>query len=1056
VSGIFNETDFAYIKSEMGATLNTLDMSGLTNTLIPDNAFNTGEDYDQVGYMPTALNTVILSDRITVIGDYAFRGQYSINNEWDLSHVESIGEGAFYDCSGLRSITSGGATQLNLSLTTIPAYAFYGCRALQGSLDLSHVTSIGEYAFYDCSSLQSITSGGATQLNPSLSIIPAYAFYQCMGLQDGLDLSHVMSIGEYAFYDCGSLQSITSGGATQLNSNLTTIPEYAFYHCSGLGDSLDLSHITNLGEGAFSDCYNLVSITSGGTTQLNPDLKEISQYAFSMCEDLADSLDLSHVTSIGEGAFQYCMKLESITSGGATQLNPDLTTIENRVFSGCESLTDSLDLSHVTSIGEYAFYYCSSLQSITSGGATQLNPNLMTIQNSAFQDCESLTDSLDLSHVTSIGEYAFYGCRLLEDITFPDHADYGFGAFNGCALDLRNGYPVNTNWLYVDYSDYYDETDFFGNQNPIVHFTLNPTKAAIDIGGDLPAPAVPTTLNGDYNSMFTAGTYPGANDNERPEWLSDESYVGEVGVTVSAVKKGTNESVALTDLNTKTGVYTLTYELTGLKDSMIAPTKRLENFELTVNLPIITGDGFVYKDIDGNNSYTAADSLYANIDVGLYEYKNGAWNAAPIKKSKTNAQGVYGFTGVDAGTYRVAPIVAVPYETTPSQTFKVVPGENTSVSYSLPVRAKASLLVSFLNQNNAKVGADIELYGARSEYLYDLSRPVNVSALPTSSVVNRTEVAIPESAYYGLVGANTQSATFDFDKPTTWNKTITFRLEGKRFTVTYDGNGATKAANPNSDIVVYPDTHIKALPAAPERDGYTFKGWQIADGKAFTTDTEIVADVTVTAQWEKIVSAQEPPTPPVTEPNTPPAAEPQTPPAQTTEAAVTTATAASLSSDNETTVTRNQDPVDLSEEPASNEPRVVDQRKLAEISAEQGIPTLGIGDSGIPLFGPAGYGCWALVDLLLAVAGLILLMLAISRAVLRRRSDAGLRVRIGFVIGEIALAAISTAVFLITQDMSMPMVMLDAWSILLTIALAAEIACIRLALPKGKTMVDVI
>jgi uncharacterized repeat protein (TIGR02543 family) len=528
----------------------------------------------------------------------------------------------------------------------------------------------------------------------------------------------------------------------------------------------------------------------------------------------------------------------------------------------------------------------------------------------------------------------------------------------------------------------------------------------------------------------------------------------------------------------------------------------------------ITGTGFVYKDIDGDSSYSSTkDSLYAGIDVGLYAYENDAWSDTYIDKSTTDKNGVYGFTNVAAGTYRVAPIVAFPYETEPSQAFDVVQGQHTSVSYPLHVNAKVSLRVNFVNQNTKKVGTDIEIYGAKSGYLYDLSQPVVVSALLASSASSRTNVAVPEFQYYGISGANTQSATFDFDKPITWSNTITFKLEGKRFVVTYDGNGATKGAVPNSDTVVYPDTHIKSLPTAPEKDGYAFKGWRLADGKAFTNTSEILTNVTVTAQWEintytvrfidhdgTVLSTQKvehggnstaPSNPtrtgyeftgwdksfehvtgdidvhaaytaipaPASTPERPtPEAAPETE-TETTETTVTTAAVANSIPETETTITQNPNPdpnsIELIEEQGLGGPRVVDQQKLAEISVEQGIPILGIGDSGVPLFGPAGYGCWALADLLLSAAALVILMFAIPRALLRRRSG-GLHVRIGFGVGTIVLAIASAAVFLSTQDMSMPMVMLDSWSILLAIALAAEIVCVKLTLPKTKARIDAI
>ena len=68
----------------------------------------------------------------------------------------------------------------------------------------------------------------------------------------------------------------------------------------------------------------------------------------------------------------------------------------------------------VTSIGNYAFFYCSSLTSVTFGE----NSKLTSIGNYAFESCSSLT-SIDFgenSQLTSIGASTFYFCSSLTSI----------------------------------------------------------------------------------------------------------------------------------------------------------------------------------------------------------------------------------------------------------------------------------------------------------------------------------------------------------------------------------------------------------------------------------------------------------------------------------------------------------------------------------------------------------------------------------------------------------------------------------------------------------------
>ena len=88
-----------------------------------------------------------------------------------------------------------------------------------------------------------------------------------------------------------------------------------------------------------------------------------------------------------------------------------VTSIGYYAFGYCTALTTVTIPNSVTSIGNYAFYGCSSLTSVTI-------PNSVTsIGENAFYNCTGLTSVTIPSSVTSIGNYAFYGCSSLTSIT---------------------------------------------------------------------------------------------------------------------------------------------------------------------------------------------------------------------------------------------------------------------------------------------------------------------------------------------------------------------------------------------------------------------------------------------------------------------------------------------------------------------------------------------------------------------------------------------------------------------------------------------------------------
>ena len=196
------------------------------------------------------------------------------------------------------------------------------------------VRCIGDYAFYECENLTSIT------IPDSVTSIEQGAFSLCSKLESVTIPNSVVSLGSYAFYGCRSLTSVS------LPDNITSIDEFMFYDCSSLTSIVIPDGVTSIGDYAFSDCSRLTSVT------IPDSVTHIWVGAFSNCESMT-SIDLPNsVTKIGDSTFWGCASLTSI------DLPDSVTSIEAFAFSNCISLTTITIPDSVTSIGAEAFAYC--------------------------------------------------------------------------------------------------------------------------------------------------------------------------------------------------------------------------------------------------------------------------------------------------------------------------------------------------------------------------------------------------------------------------------------------------------------------------------------------------------------------------------------------------------------------------------------------------------------------------------------------------------------------------------------------------------------------------
>ena len=346
------------------------------------------------------IEEVIIPEGVKTINAYAFANLTALKRVVLPSTIERIDQGAFYGCSALVSVE--GLEKVKF----LNQAAFYGCK-LDGKISLDSAVAIADHAFAYNENLDEVTLSTVSQS------VGAHAFAGCSSLSKLNIEADFVKIGAYSFADCKAL--------TEVTINTAVVSRGAFSGCSKL-ETIHLGKdVAVIGEYAFSG----TALSSFDIDAANPSFKtgSNSSYitnkegtelilvapAFSGAFELTDS----KIVSIGNGAFSGCTKLLSVTA-------PSITAIGDYAFAGCTklnavsfgtlskigsyafyetALTAHPDLSAVSVLGDYAFG-SSAIESVTI-------PNGMTVGKGAFSECKSL-HTVTIGNDVKIGDYAFY------------------------------------------------------------------------------------------------------------------------------------------------------------------------------------------------------------------------------------------------------------------------------------------------------------------------------------------------------------------------------------------------------------------------------------------------------------------------------------------------------------------------------------------------------------------------------------------------------------------------------------------------------------------------
>ena len=407
------------------------------------------------------LKNITISEGVKDIGAYAFKNS-GIKSASIPASVTSISDGVFVNCSNLETVDVASANTAYSSVDgvvfnkTVTDLIYYPTAkageytvpgtvttikqsSCEGTKKLTKITlppsvktieesafessSLSELAFSGTSGLETIGKRAFIWAHLSNVTIPASvkllewgAFYGQNGNDsfDGQGLktvtvednSQLKEIGAEAFRGNKKLEKFEFKGTCKLEKirnaafrdnyslpsftfpqTITRIDESAFNGCSSMKSATfkEPSSFVFVGSGSFQNC-GLENL------KLPESVTTIGQSAFNSCDKLV-SIDLPKTTTnVDPRAFQFCTKLTSINVDDANTmyssvdgvlLSKDKETL--KVFPPGKA-NDNFTLlpPSIKTIGEYAFYYCKNLKNVTI-------PNKVTkIEKAAFQLCENL------------------------------------------------------------------------------------------------------------------------------------------------------------------------------------------------------------------------------------------------------------------------------------------------------------------------------------------------------------------------------------------------------------------------------------------------------------------------------------------------------------------------------------------------------------------------------------------------------------------------------------------------------------------------------------------
>ncbi len=387
--------------------------------------------------------------------------------------------------------------------------AFKGCAALQEVVFPARLSEVGSHAFADCASLDRVTLNddvyylgnrvfentpferglfakqGAVYMkdvNPSLKQDILYYYNDTFANKTVASVSRagVVCVAGGAFAGKTNLERVKFG------NDVAIIGENAFENCTDLKEVVLGTAVQYILGNAFKGCSSLVTFDKSQ----NLALVELGAYAFADCSSLQTFDFNEKLTYLGEGVFQNCSALRSVTMYFRTEV---------QYGSGIGSITYKYYSTNVKIIPEYAFSGCTSLQRI------ELMDHVTDVMPYAFENCTKL-EYVGLGYtqtcvISKLHKNAFKGCTALNKLIVSrlvDTAEECLLFENGCFDANKNEHiKIYVSHSYIEtyresmkqegYSEYLDLLSVWDTVAPDVEVTTKEVVIRQTYGYDVKA-----------------------------------------------------------------------------------------------------------------------------------------------------------------------------------------------------------------------------------------------------------------------------------------------------------------------------------------------------------------------------------------------------------------------------------------------------------------------------------------------------------------------------------------------------------------------------------------